>query len=117
MKPVLSEEADTLPFLTTLSTPRTGTDELPGKYDSTTQVWMVNTPEGAMPIISASTTLAELATKTKVMQEQDDPGAYALLEGATKTFAEPERDDVGDADFRLLLELATKTETVPERDD
>lgn len=61
--------------------------------------------------------ISELSTKTSAQLERDDvtPRDVALLpELLTKTDEVGERDDVSP---RLLLELATKTAVEPERDD
>lgn len=107
------------PLLAAHAVTRTGSDTIPGRYDSTRQVWVLDTEQGAMPIIQCAASLAELVTKTKVQQEQDDPGDpnAVFLENSTKTFQAPERDDVVGCDLAAVLELATKTEAQPERDD
>ncbi|MBC7907123.1 MAG: hypothetical protein H7Y60_10300 [Rhodospirillaceae bacterium] len=101
-------------MLVGLAVERTGDDTIPGHYDAERQVWVVDGPQGSEPIVLTARDSAELVTKTKVQQEQDDPGAMAFLEGSTKTFTQQERDDQG---ISALLELATKTETRRERDD
>lgn len=104
-----------VPLLVGLAVERSGDDDgIPGRYDSERQVWVVDGPNGAQPIVTTARDCAELVTKTKVHQEQDDPGALAFLEGSTKTFTQQEKDDTAMA---ALLEMATKTETRRERDD
>jgi len=122
MNPLKKHEGsgnDMRPLLAACAVTRIGSDTIPGRYDSKRQVWVLDTEDGAMPIIECAARLAELVTKTKVQQEQDDPGDpnAVFLENSTKTFQVPERDDVVGCDFATLLELATKTEAQPERDD
>jgi len=105
---------ENIPLLVGLAVERSGDDEIPGHYDPQRLVWVVDGPDGTEPIVTTARESAELVTKTKVHQEQDDPGALAFLEGSTKTFTQQERDDTAMA---ALLELATKTETRRERDD
>lgn len=106
--------SERVPLLVALAVERTGDDTIPGCYDPERQVWVVEGPEGCEPIVLTARDSAELVTKTKVQQEQDDPGAMTFLDGSTKTSTRPERDDQR---ITALLELATKTETHRERDD
>lgn len=111
---LMTSVSDVTPLLVGLAVRRTGDCIIPGRYDSEKRVWVVDGPEGCEPIVLTAHKSAELVTKTKVRQEQDDPSNIVFLDGATKTAAPLERDDVG---IGSLLELATKTETRRERDD
>jgi hypothetical protein len=110
-----------VPLLVKLSVARTGEDRLPGRYDDSQQVWVVDHGHGANPIVNASDELVELRTKTLSAPERDDTDA--LLELSTKNEARPERDrqdrDDRPGSFSLLgmLELVTKTKAQAERDD
>ena len=112
-----SERAFVTPLLISLAVPRSDQEHLPGSYDPNSQVWVVKTQNGLRPLIEAAPRLSELSTKTKVIQEQDDISATALLETVTKTYKQLERDDAVDGLPFALLELSTKTEVSPERDD
>ena len=92
-----------------------GTDEIPGNYDAAQKVWVVTVGQKKVPFVLASPNVAELATKTKTVQERDD--LAVSLELATKTEVVPERDDFAASGSNLLLELGTKTFKQLERDD
>src|SRR5438045_1557258 len=99
------------PLLAAHAVTRTGNDRIPGRFDRNLDVWIIDTPDGERPLVEAGRTLAELVTKTKVVDEQDDPASLCVLESVTKTFAQPEKDDKSSENLYSLLELATKTET------
>jgi hypothetical protein len=110
-------DGDIRPFLTQFAITRTAEAALPGRYDATLQLWVIDSPIGPTPLVSSSAGLPELATKTDVKQEGDDPGPLALLELHTKTSAVPEQDD-----FRTLAgvwhaHLETTTKVNAERPD
>ncbi|SDL61645.1 hypothetical protein SAMN05661010_02104 [Modicisalibacter muralis] len=95
---------------------RSGDSFIPGKYSSERDVWVVDGPGGKKPIIEMNGTLAELTTKTKTTNEEDDEAPFLLLDLATKTHVQVERDDA-DLSMNHLLELTTKTDARTERDD
>jgi hypothetical protein len=108
---------NTRPFLTTLAVKRSGTPtELPGRYSSEQDVWVIENGNDSTPIIS-SYQERSVAPVTKIRAERDELGASGLLELSTKTSTLPERDDVTPRDVMLLPELLTKTDDVGERDD
>ncbi|WP_426954959.1 hypothetical protein [Muricoccus radiodurans] len=104
------------PLLTTLAVARSGDNSIPGHYCPDQQVWVVETNSGPKPLVQVCAHSAELTTKTKAQQEQDDQAWPALMEGTTKTSVRQERDDASLRDL-AILELATKTEVKVERDD
>ncbi len=106
-----------LPLLVGFSVRRTGDDTLPGRYDAEQQVWVVDSCDSVKPIIKVAKDLAEVATKTLAEPERDDIDFKGLLEVSTKTEAIPERDDVAEPSLMTLLELVTKTKARQERDD
>jgi len=106
----------TVPFLTRFATPRIGDEQIPGRYDPAMNVWVIDGTGGPTPIVESQTPLVELATKTDVVREQDDPGTSYLSELATKTAVRREQDD-----FRMTslwhLALETTTKIANERVD
>ncbi len=104
------------PLLTKFSVARTEGLELPGSYDDTRQVWVVNSLAGTLPIIeSTESGLAELSTKTDAVPERDDARFSSFIELETKTMHQLEREDV---DPRIsFLELITVTKIGSERPD
>jgi hypothetical protein len=106
------------PLLTRFATLRTGKAELPGCYDETRQVWVVQIANKTQPIIESEGHLkkiTELVTKTDVQAEKDDPGYGGLLELTTKTAHQTEKDDVRASD--TLFHLITATKVGGERPD
>ncbi len=106
-----------LPLLVGFSVLRTGEDTLPGRYDAEQQVWVVDGCDGVRPFVKTAKDLAELATKTFAQPERDDVGSTVVLDASTKTEAKPERDDVVEPTLIALLQLITKTKVRQERDD
>jgi hypothetical protein len=104
------------PFLTRGAITREAEEELPGHYDPARQVWMVGTDHGQTPIVEAEPDRSELATKTDVRQERDDPGPVSL-ELSTKTFIMRERDDHHESSLRILRAVETTTKIQGERRD
>ena len=104
------------PFLANAGTPRTGEDRLPGYYCEQQQMWVVDTEQGAVPIINTQA-LSQLKTKTRADGEDDDDCQLAL-ELTTKTHQQIESDDdTRPNGFINLLQLATKTDVIDEADD
>jgi len=129
-------DGDVVPFLVGMAEPRVPSQIVPGAYCAQAKQWVVQTSEGAKPIISVRSGVAEtetktrvqhevddeqfgglleLETKTKVVQEVDDEDIHQLLALRTKTFVDEEVDD--DARVIGLLELETKTQAECEHDD
>ena len=120
------------PYLSRFATPRTGEDSTPGSYSSELNMWVVDSPDGVVPIISQGS-LGELMTKTNANTEQDDD-SFWQVELLTKTFQKVESDDEDPSPYRgrgsanesdlscfesknNLLQLLTKTDSTTERDD
>lgn len=102
------------PFLARHAVDRTGTRVLPGRYDAASCLWVVPTPEGDVPLVDSDIQLAELTTKTKVLNEQDDEGMHVVqLAAGTHTAINTEQDDAP----LLALLTATITEVAQEADD
>jgi hypothetical protein len=99
-----------------MSVSRSGEVSTAGYYCRTRHVWMIQLANGSMPIILAARKAAELLTKTKVCQEQDDQIDDHLPRTVAKTDIRQGEDDI-ERCAREQLELATKTEAKPERDD
>jgi hypothetical protein len=101
------------PFLTRFAVPRKDEFEIPGRYEPSMHVWVIDGPAGAIPIVNSQTSLVELGTKTEVVSERDDPGHSFLPELATKTAVRRETDDFRAAGgaWELALETTTKIDT------
>ncbi|EOA4351142.1 TPA: hypothetical protein ACNRRD_002115 [Pseudomonas aeruginosa] len=104
------------PFLVNASTPRTGEDRLPGYYCEQQQMWVIETEQGALPIINEQA-LSQLKTKTRADGEEDDD-CHLALELVTKTHQQIESDDdTRPTAYNNFLYLATKTDSIDETDD
>lgn len=103
------------PFLARAAIPRTGESKLPGHYSKEKDMWVVETESGLKPVI-AKGALAELLTKTRQDEEQDDDTPF-MLETITKTCHRTESDDEGFTGSNQMLELFSKTNTISGRDD
>lgn len=103
------------PYLARTAVVRTGTDEIPGYYSNEIDMWVVESEGGATPIIQNGS-LAQLKTKTEVIQEEDDESPYSL-DLTTKTAHQIESDDHSPDFSGTVLQLMTKTDTVQEKDD
>lgn len=137
-KAVLTRSCGQLPLLFRNATKRTSGDAIPGAYDPSSSVWVVEEGAISRPLVEVATMrVIEITTKTRVLQETDDEddrilqtegqsndslrtrlpnGAAELMELVTKTMVNQESDD----DFvsaAQLLELETKTEAQVEHDD
>lgn len=111
-----SRERNISPFLAKAGTPRTGEDQLPGYYCEQEKMWVVDTEQGARPIIDAQAR-SQLLIKTQAQEEEDDD-SYVALELMTKTHQQVESDDdTWPTRFGNLLQLVTKTDSVQEVDD
>jgi hypothetical protein len=108
------------PTLAAFAVPRTGDAEMVGRYCHERDVWIVDGKEGPRPIVELRTDIAETATFTKVLAEQDDTDVSPTLEAAThtSTAVRAEADDQDrDSLANTLLMVTTKTEANVERDD
>ncbi|WP_038013033.1 hypothetical protein, partial [Terasakiella pusilla] len=107
----------TSPFLFQFAVNREGSTEMPGHYDSSRNVWVVNDNGTSTPLIEKAENVAELATKTKAQVEGEDMPFTITNELRTKTEAQRKRDDEAQSIYSSLLMLITKTCSAPERDD
>lgn len=103
------------PFLASAAIPRIGESKLPGHYSKDKDMWVVETESGVKPVI-AKGALAELLTKTRQDEEQDDDTPF-MLETITKTYQRTESDDDSFTRPNQALELLSKTNTISERND
>jgi hypothetical protein len=116
----MDERGSTHPLLAKMAVKRTDMHEIPGHYSRTENVWVVETSNGTVPLITeAQKAIAMLqgGPITKVQGERDELEALSILETSTKTRAQLERDDQSGPSFGFIHELPTKTEVVQERDD
>jgi hypothetical protein len=83
------------PFLVARAKRRSGNTGLRGSYCPACDVWVVQSPEGYVPLVKTHKALAELGTTTKINGERNDPSEFAgtLLEFSTKTMTRRESDD------------------------
>jgi len=72
-------------------------------------MWVVETESGVKPVIARGA-LAELLTKTRQDEEQDDDTLF-MLETITKTYHRTESDDESFSGPSQVLELLSKTDT------
>lgn len=108
------------PTLAAFAVPRTGDAEMVGRYCHERDVWIIDDHEGSRPIVELRTDIAETATSTKVLAEQDDTDVSPTMEAAThtSTAVRAEADDQDrDRLANTLLMVTTKTEANVERDD
>ena len=105
--------SECVPWLATFAVPRTGSDDLPGRYSRGLDVWVIDGPTGELPMANSA---ASAGPVTKIDRERDAIAVASHLELVTKTRHEVERDDNSDPTL-VLPELFTKTEVQRERDD
>lgn len=125
------------PFLARFATPRTGTDEIVGRYCDSRDVWVVDGPDGVQPLVLTDSEMGQTKTSTKIQVEGDDTDVGNGLDYATNTYIATEGDDLehvaayaalatstrvlGEADdlerAAALLAVTTKTDAQLERDD
>jgi hypothetical protein len=105
-----------IPLLVASSIPRTGDESLPGHYDPSRAVWVLDAADGPIPIIRAQKELAETKTITEVKRERTDE-KDSILELSTKTSKVPERDDYRSTLIRTMTLLETTTKVAGERTD
>lgn len=123
------EAADSAPLLFRHATPRTSSADLPGYYDPSTQLWVVKTKAGIVPVVEACvSTFIETNTSTRVRQEGDDQDCsstvgLAAIEfaGTTVTAVQMEADDQDAStelrSFDALLDTSTLTKVRQESAD
>ena len=108
------------PFLMSFAQERIGSSELPGRYCTDRDVWVVNTAEGLVPLIQSREECRAGETVTRVLAEQTDQsigGAYAgTVAGMTSTAVEMERTDTRTDAMPLHLAV-TLTEVHAEQTD
>lgn len=120
MQPESDSAVSASPLLFRHATPRISFEELPGRYDPGSQLWVIETNDRLVPVVQTDdTALLDTRTVTKVRQEADDDDlsrddmltapqrTSALAELATKTAVQQESDDQITASG--LLELETRT--------
>jgi len=100
------------PFLTRFAVPRTAEPELPGHYCAERSLWVIETPEGLVPLATQAS--SQLITVTKVEGEQIDCAMDFSLMG-THTSVKMEQDDKSNG--MSLLAMATITEVSSEQPD
>ena len=103
------------PFLTSFATPRTGSDEIVGRYCDQQHVWVVDGEEGPLPLILANQAVGRTSTSTKVGVEGDDTDVSSGLDYGTETYVKAEDDDIDRA--ALQASLGTSTRVLGEADD
>lgn len=103
------------PFLKAFATPRTGSDEIVGRYCDERHVWVVDGDEGTQPLILVNQAVGGTATSTKVTVEGDDTDVGSGLDYGTETYVKAEDDDVDRA--ALQAALGTSTRVLGEADD
>lgn len=109
-----NEEGGVTPFLTAFAAPRTGSDELPGRYCDARHVWVIAGDNGSQPMVSIAGAVGQTVTTTKVNVEMDDTDVGGGFELSTHTYVQAEADDV---DQISTASLATTTRVLAERDD
>lgn len=124
-----NDVAHTAPLLFRHATPRTSSADLPGYYDPSTQLWVIETTTGIVPVVeAAASTLIETNTSTRVRQEGDDQDCSNTLGLAAIAFAETTltavQMEVDDQDastdlrcFDALLDTSTLTKVRQESAD
>lgn len=103
------------PFLTTFATARTGSDETVGRYCEVRNLWVVDGPDGAQPLVLTSNAAGQTSTLTEVNGERDDTDVGGGLELSTHTYVKTEEDDLDRITARA--DLATSTRVQAEADD
>lgn len=116
MKDPHASSSSVRPFLLELSVLREGEDSLPGRYDESRHVWVVDTEDGPRALVDADTKLAQTKTLTEVKGERPDSDICALPELSTKTATQRESDDQR-IWYGALADIATTTKVAPERSD
>jgi len=103
------------PFLTKYAAARIASPDVPGYYSSQHEMWVVNVDGMEEPLIEKHISISEIVTKTMTQREADDqPNMVELSCFLTKTNAIQKQDD---RSFFSVLDIATKTESQLERDD
>ncbi|MBA4307728.1 hypothetical protein ACFSAG_00310 [Sphingorhabdus buctiana] len=106
------------PFLFRFATPRSAEAEMPGRYSSKLDVWVIDSEEGEVPIIEVaggSLVATQSKTMTHVEVDDDDAAKFGSMETGTFTKVRQEADD---EDASLCLPArTTKTDVQQERDD
>lgn len=102
------------PFLFSKATPRITGEELPGRYCSIHQQWMVPYAGSEAPIIDIGEAATSTITKTLTTTEKDDASKQMLMV-QTKTEAQLESEDKTTNMSGLMVQ--TKTGVDCESDD
>ncbi|MCC2602229.1 hypothetical protein [Sphingopyxis yananensis] len=129
MRSETNEAAHAAPLLFRHATPRTSSADLPGYYDPSTQLWVIETSAGIVPVVqAAASTLIETNTSTRVRQEAEDQDYSGMVGLAAIAFAETTltavKMEVDDQDastdlrsFDALLDTSTLTKVRQESAD
>ena len=106
------------PFLATFAVERTGDPSLPGQFDPSRDVWVVDGADGPTPIVQHTWGLGDTSTLTRVKAEADDTDIDGQTMASTTTFTKvtAEGDDT-DVSAAAALEIQTKTQAQVEADD
>jgi hypothetical protein len=124
-----NEAGHAAPLLFRHATPRTPSADLPGYYDPSTQLWVIETSAGTMPVVeAAASTLIDTNTSTRVRQEGDDQDysntvglAVIAFAETTLTAVQMETDDQDAStdlrSFDALLDTSTLTKVRQESAD
>ena len=106
------------PFLFRFATPRSAEAEMPGRYSSKLDVWVIDSEEGEVPIIEVaggSLVATQSKTMTHVEVDDDDAAQSGSMETGNFTKGRQEADDE-DASPRLPART-NKTHGKAEGDD
>lgn len=103
----------TRPFLARFAVPRTPSADLPGRYCSDLDQWVIDTSAGPFPAVQNN--CSQLATETRVGGEQSDRSADFPLAAATHTAVSAEQDDRSVDNWTAAM--ATITEVNAEQAD
>jgi hypothetical protein len=101
------------PFILDFSIARESEDAPGFQYDEDSNLNVIMTGNGKLPFVDADVSFLELATKTEVKREEDEPNEETL-EYLPDPRMNAEQDRCGSSPF---LELLTKTKVDRESDD
>ena len=109
-----SQSAESVrPFLARFAVPRTAEPELPGYYSADRSLWVIETPQGIVPLATQAS--SQLQTLTKVHGEQTDCTTDFAQMVATHTRVRMEQDD--NMNGFCVFAMATITEVASEKPD
>lgn len=102
------------PFLFSKATPRITGEDLPGRYCSIRQQWVIPHAGSEAPIVDIGGAATSIGTKTLTTTEKDD-ASKQLLMVQTKTEAQLESEDKATNMSGLMIQTKTKVDN--ESDD